>query len=149
MLLWQVSVVSLKIPCAMGKKGRGVFHWNGKVSVIISYGIMAKSRSKKGISHGRSPAVSRKDNLSSVWVAKKCIGHHSKGPHDWSTVGLWAHKLANISLFLALGVGWHTLPTSQQGCHCAGCCFPGSPQAVPWRRGCATSGGCPDQVGLG
>lgn len=79
---------------------------------------MAKSRSKKGISHGRSPAAPRKDNLSSVWVAKKGIGRCSKGPHDWSTAGLWAHKLADVSLFLALGVGWHTFPMSQQGCHC-------------------------------
>lgn len=57
---------SCKSPCATVKKGRGGFHRNGRVCVIISYGIAAKCRAKKSISSGRRPAVSGNDNLRSA-----------------------------------------------------------------------------------
>lgn len=82
-------MVSLKSPCATLKKGRGGFHRNARVSVIISYRIMAKSRAKKGISSGRSLAVSRKDNLSSVlgWQ-RRALDTTAKRHTDLSFAGL-------------------------------------------------------------
>lgn len=110
---------SCKSPCATVKKGRGGFHRNGRVCVIISYGIAAKCRAKKSISSGRHPAVSGNDNLRSAsgWqrhvldTGQQQRATQTHRPSDPNSLGSRAHRPENTSPFSCRGAPLMCIPS--------------------------------------
>lgn len=76
-------MVSLKSTCATVIKGTGGFQHNGRVSVIISYGIMAKSKEKNAFPvadvqqfHGKITSILSLGGKDTCWAQG-----NGEGPH--------------------------------------------------------------------